>query len=72
MIVRETGMRIGEVLALQRADVCLEPGREQDGGGSARPREPPNRRGQRGHLAADHPWRKAWSIYCQREIASTA
>ncbi len=27
-IVRETGMRIGEVLALQRADVCLEPGRE--------------------------------------------
>lgn len=27
-IVRETGMRIGEVLALQRADVCLEPGQE--------------------------------------------
>ncbi len=28
MIVSEIGMQIGEVLALQRVDVCLEPGRE--------------------------------------------
>lgn len=27
-ILRETGMRVSEVLVLQRADVCLEPGRE--------------------------------------------
>jgi hypothetical protein len=45
----------------------------QDGGGSARPGEPPERpAAERGRPAADLPWRKAWSIRRQREIASTA
>ena len=45
----------------------------QDGSRNASVGEPPKRPApEKGHPAADHPWRKAWSIRRQREIASTA
>lgn len=45
----------------------------QDASGSAPPLAPPSRpAAEKGRPAASHPWRKAWSIARQREIASTA
>jgi hypothetical protein len=47
--------------------------REAPDGGGAAPVTPPERpAAESGRPAADHPWRKAWSIRRQREIASTA
>jgi len=51
---------------------CNQP-RVADGSGSAPALAPPARSAaEKGRPAADHPWRKAWSIRRQREIASTA
>ncbi len=51
---------------------CKQP-RVADGSGSAPAVAPPARSAaEKGRPAADHPWRKAWSIRRQREIASTA
>jgi len=50
-----------------------EQGGVQDDGVSAAPVRPPQRAAaEKGRQAADHRWRKAWSIRRQREIASTA
>jgi hypothetical protein len=55
-----------------QACACLQHGKIESGS-SASPQEPPSRvAAERGRPAADHPWRKAWSIRRQREIASTA
>jgi hypothetical protein len=50
---------------------CLhrQPSRHDDGNGAAQP-QPPSAEQRR--PAVDHPWRKAWSIRRQREIAATA
>jgi len=51
---------------------CLQR-RGADSSANAPPVTPPNRPvAESGRPAADHPWRKAWSIRRQREIASTA
>ena len=51
---------------------CLQRG-GADSSASAVPVAPPNRLvAESGRPAASHPWRKAWSIRRQREIASTA
>jgi hypothetical protein len=43
-----------------------------DGGASRRASRPERPAAEQGSPAANHPWRKAWSIRRQREIASTA
>ena len=45
---------------------------EESGGGVAAVTLPPDEANGQRRPAADHPWRKAWSIRRQREIAATA
>jgi hypothetical protein len=58
--------------SVAQARPCLEHGRH-DGGTPIAARAPLEQpAAESGRPAADHPWRKAWSIRRQREIASTA
>lgn len=51
--------------------VCRQPGKHD--GGRARPVAPSDRpTEEKRRPAASHPWRKAWSLRRQRQIASTA
>jgi hypothetical protein len=47
-------------------------GRQESGRSAGAVGSPERLRAESGRPAADHPWRKAWSIRRQREIASTA
>lgn len=55
------------------ATARLQGGKQAGGGSTTAIVQPPERPpAERGRPAADHPWRKPWSIRRQQEIASTA
>jgi hypothetical protein len=69
---REAAVRAREEHSAVDEHPCVQRG-VAEGHGSARPSTPADRpAAERARPAADHPWRKAWSIRRQREIVSTA
>jgi hypothetical protein len=58
--------------SVAEAPPCLEHGRHNGGAPSAALPPPERPAAESGRPAADHPWRTAWSIRRQREIAATA
>jgi hypothetical protein len=68
---RQSAQREAEAHSAAEVQACLQASR-QDADGSTQAVPPERPAAERGRPAADHPWRRAWSIRRQRQIAATA